>query len=83
MATAQEVYLSDVGAAIVRMRGRLEEIEAANDRGAMGELIELLVPNMVLRTELVGQKRIRQQKRVTLHLSLAFTPEREVVSIKS
>jgi site-specific DNA recombinase len=83
MATAQEAYLSDVGAALVRMRGRVEEIEAANDRVAMRELIELLVPKMVLRTEAVGQKRIRQQKRVTLDLSLAFSPEREVVSIKN
>ncbi len=66
---------------LARIRGRVEEIEATNDRPAMRGLIELLVPSIVLRTELVGEKRVRQRKRVTLHLTLAFAHDCDVVSI--
>ena len=83
MATASEAYLVDVGAMLARIGGRVEEIEATNDRAAMRELIELLVPQIVLRTEPVGQKRVRQQKRVRLELTLAFSQERDVVSIRN
>ena len=83
MAAASEAYLADVGAMLAQIRGRVEEIEAKNDRAAMRELVELLVPRIVLRTELIGQKRVRQQKRISLQLTLAFSQKPDVVSIRN
>jgi site-specific DNA recombinase len=82
MAAASEAYLSDVGVALAQMRDRMDEIDATNDRAAMREQIELLVPRIVLHTEIVGATaKGRTIKRVTARLTLAFQSEPEVVSI--
>lgn len=80
MAEAQETYLVDAGAMLARVRGRVDEIEAANDRAAKRELIELLAPRIVLQTDILGIAKVRQRKRATIHLTLAFQPENTVVS---
>lgn len=56
---------------LARMRDRLEEIEASNDRGAMRELVELLVPRIVIQTELLGPTSPRR-KRVPARVEVAF-----------
>jgi site-specific DNA recombinase len=81
MAAAQEVYLSDVGAALARMRGRVEEIEHTNDRAAMREQIELLVRQIVLQTDVLGLAKVRQRKRVGVRLTLAYRSEDAVVPV--
>jgi len=81
MAAASEAYLSDVGAALVQMRENVEEIERTNDRAAMRRLIELLAPDMVLQTDTVEAVKVRQRKRMSLRLRLAFRSETAVVSI--
>src|SRR5206468_3439895 len=53
MTAASEAYLSDVGAALSRMQGRMDEIERTSDLVAMREQIELLAPRIVIRTEVL------------------------------
>jgi hypothetical protein len=82
MAAAQEAYLSDGGAALAQMRDRLDEIERTNDRAAMREQIELLVPAIVVHTERIGETPSgRARKRMTAHLTLAFAQKAAVVPI--
>jgi site-specific DNA recombinase len=82
LAAAQEAYLSDVGVALARMRGRVEEIERTDDRQAKRQLIELLVPRIVIRTEFAGTTPTgRRRKRAKAHLTLAFAHATAVVSI--
>lgn len=81
MATASEAYLSDVGAALAQMRGRLAEIEASQDRAEMRAVIELIVTRLVLHTELLGVVNVRMRKRVELEIGLAFQEERSIVSL--
>jgi site-specific DNA recombinase len=82
MAAASEAYLSDVGAALAPMQDRMDEIERTNDRAAMREQIELLVPRIVLHTEVTGTTPTgRPIKHSTARLTLAFRPEAAVVSI--
>jgi site-specific DNA recombinase len=81
MAAAQEAYLSDVGAALARMRDRVDEIERTNDRAAKRELIELLAPSIVIQTEILGRAKVRQRKRLSVRLTLAFRSEVAVVPV--
>jgi site-specific DNA recombinase len=82
MAAASEAYLSDVRVALAQMQGRMDEIEATNDRAAMREQIELLVPGIVLHTDVVGATaKGRAIKRTTARLTLAFRSEPAVVRI--
>ena len=78
MAAASEAYLADVGAALSRMRGRLDDIEAAGDMTAARDLIGLLAPRIELHTELVGVAKIRQRKSVSVRVTLAHRPERVI-----
>jgi hypothetical protein len=80
LATTQEAYLSDVGLALVRMRGRIEEIERTNDRAAMREQIELLVPRITIHTEFVGAPGARSRKRATARMQLAYGQKSAVVT---
>jgi site-specific DNA recombinase len=82
MAAASEAYLSDVGSALGKMQDRVEEIERTNDTAAMRELIELLVPHIVLQTEMLSGGKVRQRKQASLRLTLAYRSESTVVSIK-
>jgi hypothetical protein len=81
MAAASEAHLSDVGAALTRMQGRLEEIERTNDQAAMRELIELLAPGIAIQTELLGLATVRERKRPILRPTLAFRSNVAVVPI--
>jgi site-specific DNA recombinase len=81
LASAQEAYLSDVGAALARMQDRMAAIERTNDRAAMRELIGLLVPQVVIRTEILGATAAgRAIKRPSAHIRLAFGDECVVVT---
>jgi site-specific DNA recombinase len=80
MAAVQEAYLSDVGAAIVKMRDRIEEIERTNDRAAMREQVELVVPRIVIHTELIGAGDGRPRKRATARIQLAYGENTAVVT---
>jgi site-specific DNA recombinase len=82
MAAAQEAYLSDVGAALVKMQDAVQEIEETNDWKRKRELIELLAPRIVLQTEILGVVKVRQRKQASLHLTLAFRSESAVVPIR-
>ena len=81
MADAQEAYLADVGALMSTSAARLREIEENDDRAAMREHVELLVPSIVVMTEVVGQRANGQRlTRTSLKLRLAFGREVEAVS---
>jgi hypothetical protein len=83
MAAAQETYLSDVGAALITMRDRMEEIERTNDCAAMREQIELLVPRIVIHTEVLDAATGSPRKRATARMQLAFGEKSAVVSTTS
>jgi site-specific DNA recombinase len=81
MGAAQEAYLADVGALMATSAARIREIEENDDRAAMREHIELLVPSIVVMTELVGHRANGQRlTRTSLKLRLAFGREGEAVS---
>ena len=82
MAAASEAYLSDVGVALTQMQGRMEEIQRTNDRAAMREQIEILVPRIVVHTETIGSAPGgRARKQASVHLSLAFAQTTAVVDV--
>jgi site-specific DNA recombinase len=82
MAAASEAYLSDVSVALGQMRGRMDEIEATDDRAAMREQIELLAPRIVIRTEIMGCRPSgRAIKRSSALVTLAYRSEVAVVGI--
>lgn len=82
MTAASEAYLSDVGAALARMQGRMDEIERTNDRAAMRQQIELLAPRILVDTEIVGATPTgRQIKKTTARVTLAYRSDPVVVSI--
>jgi len=82
MTAASEAYLSDVGAALARMQGKMDEIERTNDRAAMREQIELLAPRIVVRTEILGTRPSgRAIKRASALVTLAYRSKPAVVSI--
>jgi hypothetical protein len=62
------------------MRERMTEIEATNDRAAMREQIELLVPRIVIHTEVLGPENSRPRKRATARMQLAYGEKTAVVS---
>jgi site-specific DNA recombinase len=82
MTAASEAYLSDVAAALARMRGSMDEIERTNDRGAMRAYIELLAPRIVIETQITGTRPSgRQIKATTALVTLAYRSEFEVVGL--
>jgi len=81
MAVASEAYISDVGAALAKMHGNLDEIERANDWRKKRELTELLAPGIVVQPEMPGVAKVRERKRATLQLTLAFRADVAVVPI--
>jgi site-specific DNA recombinase len=92
LATAQEAYLSEIGAALLAMREKVELIEAADDRAAKRRLIELLAPRLEIETELVepagtvrpdGRVRKRAVKRATLLVTLALRAKPSKIAIDS
>ena len=81
MAAASEAYLSDVGAALAQMHGSVDEIEETNDWQRKRQLIELLVPRMIVRTEITGTTPGgRRRKKTRLCLTLAYREKEAVVS---
>jgi len=81
MAEAQEAYLSDAASMLARVRGRVQQIEEENDWAAKRDLIELLVPRMIVRTEITGTTPGgRRRKDTRVALTLAFRSDSAVVS---
>lgn len=81
MASASEAYLAQVTSTLVQMQGELEDIELMDDTATKRRLIELLAPRMVIETELLGLAKVRERKRPTLRLTLAFRSEIASVAI--
>jgi site-specific DNA recombinase len=80
LADAHEAYLANAAAMLSRAQGRLAEIEATGDLAAMREQVELLVPRIIVETEIVGADRRGRRKQATVRLTLAFRDEPASVS---
>lgn len=73
MTAASEAYLSDVSTALARLSANLELIEERNDTAEKRRQIELLVPRIVVQTEVVGTTpKGRNRTRVTVKMQLAY-----------
>jgi hypothetical protein len=92
LATAQEAYLSEIGAALLSMSEKIEQIEAVGDRAAQRRMIELLAPRLEIATELLeaagtvrpdGRVRKRGVKSATLRVTLALRAEPSQIAIVS
>lgn len=81
LAAASEAYLADVGAALVRMRGKVEEIERTDNWQQRRELIELLAPKIVVETEFLGLAKVRQRKRASVRVTLAHHDQNASVPV--
>ena len=79
LAAAFEAHLTEATALLLRLRGRLADVEQTNDWATKREIVEALVARITVRTD--GDERGR--KRATVRVRYACGEPREVVSTKA
>jgi site-specific DNA recombinase len=81
LAAASEAYLSDVGAAIVRMQEQVEQIDADDDAAGKRGYIERLTTGLWIETELLADDGKRQRKSASLRMRLALRADGTTESV--
>jgi site-specific DNA recombinase len=81
LAAASEAYLSDVGAAIVRLQEQVERIDADNDAAGKRGYIERLATGLWIETEILADDGRRKLKQATLRIRLALRPQATTDSV--